>query len=346
MAGPSLGQTSCIVGSHRIAALYGYALTIKANSVGYRDLIAENPATRLGVDLGGSKIEAAIIDEHGLRVGTLRAPSPISYDDTLFVIRDLTTAVETQCNVPAGSLPLGIGTPGSVSPQSGLMRNCNSTHLNGRPLAEDLERVTGRAVRMANDADCFVLSETRDGAGAGAPSVFGVIMGTGIGGGLTVNGLLLAGANGIAGEWGHNRMPLERVVAFPKVLLGSTRACYCGRSNCVETWLSGPGLAQTHLDLHGENLDSRALREGHISTEMTDSLRIHRHMLAVALAQVVNVVDPSQIVLGGGLSNMAELYSELPELLADAIFSDHYATPIKRSMHGDSSGVRGAAWLW
>jgi fructokinase len=301
---------------------------------------------RLGVDLGGSKIEAAIIDEQGLRVGTLRAPSPKSYDHTLLAIRDLTTAIETQCDVPAGSLPLGIGTPGSASPRTRLMRNCNSTHLNGRPLAEDLARTTGRAVRMANDADCFVLSETRDGAAAGAPSVFGVIMGTGIGGGLTVNGQLLAGANGITGEWGHNRMPLERVAALPKVLLASTRGCYCGRSNCVETWLSGPGLAQTHLDLHGEDLDSRALHEGHISAQLDDTLRVHRQMLAVALAQVVNVFDPSQIVLGGGLSNMAELYSELPELLASAVFSDYYATPIERAMHGDSSGVRGAAWLW
>lgn len=301
---------------------------------------------RLGVDLGGTKIEAAILDTAGDRLCHRRTPTPGTYAQILASVRDLCDSVEREVALPHRSLPLGIGTPGSESPATGLMRNCNSTCLNGRALRADLQHRAGRPVRSANDADCFTLSESRDGAAAGAGSVFGIILGTGVGGGLCVNGDLLAGPNRLCGEWGHNPMPLERVHGLPESFRASRRLCYCGRENCIETWLSGPGLAQTHRDLHHTDIDTAQLHGGNIHGPLRETINIYIRMLAAGLAAVINIVDPQVIVIGGGLSRVQALYTSLPETIAAQVFSDSFSTPIRQAQHGDSSGVRGAAWLW
>ena len=302
-------------------------------------------APRLGVDLGGSKIEAALLDGGAVLLAR-RVPTPKDYGSVLAAVTRLCDAVENEAGLRARSLPLGIGTPGSASPHTGLLRNSNSTGLNGRALREDLERACARPVRMANDADCFTLSETRDGAAAGAACAFGVILGTGVGGGVTVGGRLLRGPNRVAGEWGHNRAPLERVTGLPSRLRGEPRPCYCGRRDCVETWLSGPGLAHTHRVLHGADLDAQALHGGDLSGDLADSVAVHARVLAACLAQVVNILDPAVIVLGGGLSNLSPLYDLVPPALAEQVFGDCCSTAVRAAVHGDSSGVRGAAWLW
>jgi len=301
---------------------------------------------RLGVDLGGSKIEAALLDDAGLLRLRRRVATPGDYDSILTAVAQLCAAVEEEGGLDAGTLPLGIGTPGSASPATGLMRNCNSTVLNGRALAEDLSLATGRRVRMANDADCFALSEARDGAGADERIVFGVILGTGVGGGIVVNGGLLAGPNRIAGEWGHNRLALERCPALSSALRARPRPCYCGADDCVETWLSGAGLARTHQDLHGEALDATALHSNRIDERLAETLELYIELAGVALATVVNILDPDVVALGGGLSNIHALYAGLPRSLARHLFSDASRTQLRRARHGDSSGVRGAAWLW
>jgi fructokinase len=295
---------------------------------------------RLGIDLGGTKIEIAALDGAGRIVERVRVATPEGdYEATLRALCDLVAGVEKALGARG---TVGIATPGSISPASGLLRNSNSVCLNGRPFKQDLERRLGREVRIENDANCFALSEAADGAGQGASVVFGVILGTGVGGGIVVGGHVLRGANAIAGEWGHNPLPWPR----PDELPG--RACFCGRAGCIETFLSGPGLAADHARvagsaLAGEEIVSRALA-GDMACQAT--LGRYEERLARALASVVNIVDPDVIVLGGGLSNVRRWYEAVPVLWGRFVFSDVIRTRLVPHVHGDSSGVRGAAWLW
>lgn len=289
---------------------------------------------RFGIDLGGTKTELVAL-QGGTERWRKRVPTP--RDDYAAIIAAIVSldAEATQFLGARGTL--GIGTPGSISPKTGLMRNSNTVVLNGKPLHADLENAVGRELRLANDANCFALSEATDGAGAGAPVVFGVILGTGVGGGVVVHGRLLAGRNGVGGEWGHS--PCPRAAGDP----GPGPACYCGQHGCIETVLSGPGLAADHQHNHGEQLTAAEL-VGHPAAE--DSWLRYEARLARALATVVNLLDPDVIVLGGGLSNVARLYDRVPALLAEHVFSDVFETPLVPAHHGDSSGVRGAACLW
>ncbi|CAM5789784.1 ROK family protein [Ottowia pentelensis] len=295
---------------------------------------------RLGVDLGGSKIEIAALDARGAFVLRQRVATPQGdYAATLDAIARLVAAAEARLG--ATGLPLGIGIPGSLSPLTGRVRNANSTVLNGQPLREDLQRLLARPVRLENDANCLALSEATDGAGAGADVVFAVILGTGVGAGIAVQGRVLQGCNGIAGEWGHNRLPLlagEQRVA---------RTCWCGRPDCVEAWLSGPALAADHAQAGGGACSAEqvvaAMRAGDAVAVATFERYARR--LALALAGVINVLDPQVIVLGGGLSQVPELFERVPALWAPHVFSDVVRTALRPARHGDSSGVRGAAWL-
>lgn len=295
---------------------------------------------RIGVDLGGTKTELIAIDDDGSVRLRRRAPTPAGdYAATVALIAGMVTQAERELGVRAS---VGIGTPGSQSPVDGRMRNANSTCLNGQPLKQDVEAALGRTVRLANDANCFALSEAVDGAGRGADVVFGVILGTGVGGGVVVHGRVLQGANGVAGEWGHNPLPPGDDTG------GHAPACYCGRHGCVETWLSGPALAADHLRISGhtaapENIVARAA-DGDAACEAT--LQRYEARLARALAGVINLLDPDVIVLGGGLSSIGRLYERVPQLWAPHVFSDRIVTRLCAPLHGDSSGVRGAAWLW
>jgi len=241
-----------------------------------------------------------------------------------------------------GPAPVGIGIPGVASPVTGLIKNANSTWLNGRNLVEDLARVLGRDVRLANDANCFALSEAVDGAGAGCRVVFGVIIGTGTGGGIVVNREVLVGANAIGGEWGHNPMPWPEAGEWPGT------PCYCGRTGCIETFLSGPGLSRDHASRTGRPLDAAAIaaRAAMDDRDAVETMSRYEGRMARALASIINVVDPDVIVLGGGLSNIARLYDNVPRLWSRYVFSDVVTTRLLPARHGDSSGVRGAAWLW
>ena len=295
---------------------------------------------RLGIDLGGSKIEIIALDTTGQIRARHRVPTPRDdYAVTLRAIVELVATVETELG-QAGSV--GIGMPGTLSPATGLVKNANSTWLNGQPLDRDLEALLKRPLRFANDADCFALSEASDGAAAGASVVFGVIIGTGTGGGIVVNGRLLQGPNGIAGEWGHNSLPWPELSELPGP------ACYCGLHGCIETWLSGLGLARDHRLHTGENKDAAAIvaaaENGDPVAEAT--LNRHEHRMARALASIINVLDPQVIVLGGGLSKLTRLYARVPTLWQRYVFSDRVDTRLVPPLHGDSSGVRGAAWLW
>jgi len=295
---------------------------------------------RLGIDLGGTKIEAVALDTAGRELARRRVATPRGdYAGTLRAIVDLVVVIERDAGTGG---TVGIGTPGAVSARTGRMKNCNSTWLNGQPLREDVEAALGRPVRIANDANCFALAESVDGAARGARIVFGVILGTGVGGGIVVDGRVLEGANAIAGEWGHNPMPWPRDDERPGP------ACYCGRAGCIETMLSGPGLAADHRRTTGEVLSAEAIvacaAAGDAGSEAT--LARYEERLARALAHVINVVDPDVIVLGGGLSNIARLYANVPRLWTPYVFSDEVATRLSRNAHGDSGGVRGAAWLW
>lgn len=298
---------------------------------------------RVGIDLGGSKIEAVALDATGTVRWRERIASPRDdYAGTLEAIAGLVRRIEADLGLTG---TVGIGTPGSASPADGRMRNCNSTWLNGTRLAADLAARLGREVRIANDADCFTLSEATDGAAAGAASVFGVILGTGVGGGVCVGGRLLAGPNAIAGEWGHNRF------AGPLGALAPGRACYCGRRDCIETWLSGPGLWRSYVELaagEAEEGDAAAVvaLAAHGDPVARDALELYVEQLAFALAQVINVLDPHAIVLGGGLSNIERLYTEVPARWTRYVFSEVVRTPLRRARFGDASGVRGAAWLF
>lgn len=283
---------------------------------------------RIGVDVGGTKIEALALDARGREVFRKRVLTPRGdYEAT---VRTIATLV-AEC----GEGTVGIGIPGALSKLTGLVKNANSTWLIGRPFKRDLEVAIGREVRMENDANCFALSEAVDGAGEGARVVFGVILGTGVGGGVVVDGRAIVGANGIAGEWGHNALPRPAESDLP------LPACYCGRTGCVETYLCGPALEREHERLTGERLAAKdiAWRGG-------KALDQYLERLARSLAAVINVLDPDVIVLGGGMSNVDRLYTEVPRLWGRYVFSDHVATRLERNRHGDSSGVRGAAWLW
>lgn len=297
---------------------------------------------RIGVDLGGTKIEAVVLDASDVVCWQRRVPTPRdSYDGTIAAIRQLVRDAEAAVGEPCS---VGLGIPGTVSPATKLIKNANSTWLIGRPFKEDLERALGREVRLANDANCLAVSEAADGAAAGASVVFAVILGTGTGGGLVVNGQLVVGANAIGGEWGHNPLPASADDERPGPV------CYCGRSGCIETFLSGPGLAADYA--------RRTPASGTVTAEQVveraaagepaagASLDAWEDRLARSLATVINVVDPDVIVVGGGLSRIARLYANVPARWGRYVFSDRVVTRLVPAAHGDASGVRGAAWLW
>jgi fructokinase len=293
---------------------------------------------RIGIDLGGTKIEIVALDEEGRERFRRRVATPREdYDATLSAVADLVT--EAEKNV--GRSTIGIGTPGAISPATGLMKNANSTWLIGRPLGEDIARLLGRDVRIANDANCFALSEAVDGAAAGVSVVFGVILGTGTGGAIVVDREVIVGANAIGGEWGHNPLPWPETAEWPGP------PCYCGRTGCIETFLSGPGMSRDHREVTGGDLDATAIGERADQGDPDAQATIERYAgrLARGLASIINVVDPDVIVLGGGVSNVRRLYDRVPELWGPYVFSDRIATRLVRAKFGDSSGVRGAAWL-
>ena len=295
---------------------------------------------RIGIDLGGTKIEAIAIDAAGEELARQRVATPAGdYTATVRAIAGLVADIESAVG-PGASV--GVGIPGSASPSSGRVRNANSTCLIGRYLDRDLAAALGRPVRIANDANCFALSEATDGAGASAEVVFGIILGTGVGGGAVVDGCVLGGANAVAGEWGHNPMPAPRDDERPGP------ACYCGRRGCIETFLSGPAFARDHEAGGGEALTPAEIvaRAEAGDTPALEALSRYEERLARALGTIINVIDPRVIVLGGGMSNIARLYGNVPELWAAYVFSDHIETRLMPPRHGDSSGVRGAAWLW
>lgn len=295
---------------------------------------------RLGVDLGGTKIEIIALAADGATLARRRIASP-SQDYGKLVAAVVGLIRETEAALGAQGT-IGIGTPGAVSRATGRMKNCNTVCLNGQPLAADLERALARPVRIANDANCFALSEAIDGAAAGARVVFGAILGTGVGGGIVVDGRVLDGPNGIAGEWGHNPLPAPSADDAP------APACYCGRAGCVETYLSGPGFAADHARRGGTERDTEAIVAGALAGDASCRRSLDRYCerLARSLATVINIVDPDVIVLGGGLSNIDALYDEVPRRWGRHVFSDRVDTRLVRHRHGDSSGVRGAALLW
>lgn len=295
---------------------------------------------RIGVDLGGTKIEAIALDDGGAELWRRRIATPIGdYDGTLAAIAGLVQAAETALSLHA---TVGIGTPGAISPDTGMIKNSNSTVLIGRPLDRDLEALLHRPIRMENDANCFTLSEATDGAGRDGRVVFGVILGTGVGGGIVVDRKLLAGRNCIAGEWGHNTLPWIRQDEWPGA------RCYCGKYGCIETFLCGAGLARQYEALTKRSLSANDVAAAALKGDQAalDSLSLYRDRLARSLASVINVLDPDIIVLGGGLSNIDAIYAGLPDLILKSAFTDVLHTKIVRAVHGDSSGVRGAAWLW
>jgi fructokinase len=295
---------------------------------------------RIGVDLGGTKIEAVALDPSGAVLARRRTPTPAhDYEAILRAIGALVHEIELETNRRA---TVGVGTPGALSPRTGLIKNSCTTGLNGQPLDRDLARLLGRPVRVENDANCFALSEAADGAGAGARTVFGVILGTGVGGGLVVDGKVVEGRNKVAGEWGHNPLPWMTPEEFPG------RRCYCGHDGCIETFLCGGALALDFSLRSGKPLagpDIAALAEAGDAHALA-SLDVYRERLARALASVVNILDPDVIVLGGGVSNIARLYEGLESRVEAQAFTDALDTKILQNVHGDSGGVRGAAWLW
>jgi fructokinase len=304
---------------------------------------------RIGIDLGGTKIEGLALADDGREFARQRIAAPRgNYDDTLNAIVEVVSSLErtagTTCldEAPEARSRVGVGIPGAISPATGLIKNANSTWLNGRPFERDLATALGRPVRLANDANCFALSEATDGAAAGARVVFGVIIGTGTGGGLVVDGQVVVGANAIAGEWGHNPLPAPEGDELPGP------RCYCGRSGCIETFLSGPALARDFVAHGGEEVPAIAIaaRADRGDQRAAAALDRYARRFARAIASVINIVDPDVIVLGGGLSNMRFLYDAVPRLWGAHVFSDRVDTRLVRARHGDASGVRGAAWLW
>jgi len=294
---------------------------------------------RIGVDLGGTKIEIVALDRGGRELLRRRVATPREdYDAILGAIAGLVSDAERELGASA---TLGVGTPGSISRATGLLRGSNSVCLNGKPIKADLEARLGREVRITNDANCFALSEASDGAGAGAEVVFGVILGTGVGAGIVVRGALLTGPNAIAGEWGHNPLPWPRDGEWPGP------SCFCGRTGCIELFLSGPGLEREHLRTTREPLTAHeiAARASIGDAACAATIATYEQRLACSLAHVINVLDPDVIVLGGGMSNVERLYVNVPRLWSSWVFSDRVDTRLVRHRFGDSSGVRGAAWL-
>ncbi len=302
--------------------------------------MSAQPYLRFGVDLGGTKIEIIGLDGNNREVYRRRIATPRhNYPETLEAIAGLVEQAEKALGETG---QVGIGTPGTLSRKTGRMKNCNSVWLNNQPLKEDLENLLQRPLRIANDADCFTLSEASDGAAAGQAVVFGVILGTGVGGGIVVNGKLLQGPNGICGEWGHNPLPWPEADEMPGP------QCYCGRKGCIETFLSGPGLSQDYSGATGQPLPGEAIVAGAAVGDpgCEEALQRYEHRLARALAHVINILDPDTIVLGGGLSQCQRWYQSVPKLWRRYVFSDRVDTQLLAPTFGDASGVRGAAWLW
>ena len=294
---------------------------------------------RIGVDLGGTKTEGVLLGDDGDVQLRLRRPTPKRYCDVLATVAAIVGELQQQSQPRA---TIGICTPGALSPRTNLLKNSNSVCLNGKPLLDDLRRTLDARVRIANDADCLAVSEATDGAAAGADVVFAVILGTGVGGGVALRARVHRGNNAVGGEWGHNPLPWMQPAESPG------RECYCGKRGCIETFLSGPGMQRDHREQSGESLTApdieRRAAQGDPACAAT--LARYEQRLARGLTAVVNVLDPDVIVLGGGLSNMQRLYDNLPRLMLPMVFGGDFATPIRRAQHGDSSGVRGAAWLW
>jgi fructokinase len=294
---------------------------------------------RIGIDLGGTKIEAIALDGTNV-LARRRVPAPRGdYDATIRALCELVAAIQKETGRQG---TIGVGIPGAMSAQTGLVKNANSVWLIGKPFDRDLERALGQAVRVTNDANCFALSEATDGAAKSAHAVFGVIIGTGTGGGIVIAGDVLEGRHRIAGEWGHNPLPWPGDDERPGP------PCYCGRTGCIETFLSGPGLSRAYAHLTTQTIEASeiAARADAGEAAAGAALEIYERRLARALASIINVLDPDIIVLGGGLSNIERLYRNIPALWGPYVFSDHADTPLVRAMHGDASGVRGAAWLW
>ena len=304
-----------------------------------QDQIAQ-PRPRFGVDLGGTKIEIIAFDESGFELLRRRVPTPQGdYIGTISAVARLVEEAENELG-QRGSVGLAI--PGAESADNGLIKNANSTCLIGQPLRRDLQTLLQREIRIENDANCFALSEAIDGSARGVPVVFGIILGTGVGGGIVINEHILTGANRIGGEWGHNPLPHCDQEILPPPL------CYCGRQGCIESWLSGPAMAADHARHTGATLQPQAITERaeQADADCEATLQRYERRLAKALGQVVNILDPDIIVLGGGLSNIERLYASVPALWGEFIFSNTVRTRLSQNHHGDSSGVRGAAWLW
>ena len=295
---------------------------------------------RFGIDLGGTKTEIVALAPDGRELLRRRVATPRdNYRATLDALVRLVSEAERELSVTG---TVGLGTPGSISRATGLLRGSNSVCLNGQPIKRDLEALLDREIRITNDANCFALSEAIDGAGRGARVVFGAILGTGVGGGIVVDGRVLDGPNAIAGEWGHNPLP------WPKDDERPGAACFCGHSGCIETWLAGPGVVRDHARATRETLSAQDIvaRAAGGDAACTATLGRYEERLARALAHVINLLDPDAIVLGGGLSNIERLYTNVPRQWGPWVFSDRVDTRLLRNIHGDSSGVRGAAWLW
>ncbi|HEY2708853.1 MAG TPA: ROK family protein [Caulobacteraceae bacterium] len=295
---------------------------------------------RIGVDFGGTKIEVAALDAKGEFVARVRKPNPGNYEGALETVRDLVAEAEKAAGIEGATI--GFGVPGSLSPKTGRMRNANSVWLNDKPFQQDLEKVLGRAVRLENDANCFALSEALSGAARGAGVVFGAILGTGCGGGVVVRGHTVEGVNKIGGEWGHTPLP------WPSQDELGARTCWCGRSGCLEQWISGSAFGIDYLEATGEKLTGDVIvgraRDG--EAEAKAALDRYVNRLGRGLAVICDILDPDTIVFGGGMSNTTELYERVPPIVARYAFSDVFVTPIVPAKFGDSSGVRGAAWLW
>jgi fructokinase len=302
---------------------------------------------RIGIDLGGTKIEAIALGDDGTELARTRIATPPGYRETIAAIVDVVTTLENDAaarlTADVGTrATVGVGMPGVVSPLTGLVKNANSTWLIGEPFDRDLSRALGREVRCANDANCLALSEAVDGAGAGERVVFAVILGTGVGAGIVVDGEIVAGRHGTGGEWGHNPLPWAEADELPGP------ACYCGRRGCIETWVSGPALARDHEQVTGVTADPpsivAAAERGDADAEAT--MKRYEQRLARSLGHVVNILDPDVIVVGGGVSKITRLYANVPHLLPRWVFGGEAETPIRPARHGDTSGFRGAAWLW
>lgn len=294
---------------------------------------------RIGVDVGGTKIEALALDRADAPLARRRVATPGTYEGTVAAIVDLVGAIEADTGMQG---TVGVGMPGTLSAATGLVKNANSTWLLGRPFAADIEEALGREIRCANDANCLAVSEARDGAGAGAATVFGVILGTGVGGGLVVDGQLLPGASGVAGEWGHNPLPWPNADELPGP------DCYCGRRGCIETWLCGPAIERTHRERTRVTLSAPQIAAAADAGDPAAGATLDRYVdrLARALASVVNVFDPHVVVVGGGVSNIDRVIADVGPRLPSYVFGGEVSVAVRRARHGDSSGVRGAAWLW